>query len=330
MAEQYKQPNLFNRLNNQSLDWRRPPNLRVIDNDLFRLKETPYLNLPKDILSNLHNGEPLQEPDGVYTSEFILLVMKYLVSGRPHLFGKNGGMKENIRQFTSMFLPSATISDRKIESLDDVLTYPHRKVMTIGELPPLPENKRRVFIHGRFNGPPPPSFIESLILLRQTLGINNISEKLGVEIIVGIDSDPKLKAGEAIFMNLAFRTSLLLTLGDLIDKVVIIDSPTAKHLAKLDTSTAVGNFWTDLYTEVLRPDYTKHPSVLVVDGDDPLAEEKAYDLYAGAGNMWCHYFQQIDGKQIFMHRSDIRAGRVTRKEIKEAWKRVKSLYRKIS
>lgn len=270
--------------------------------------------LPPEVRNNLQKGIPIRSNliNGklvpyLYPDDWISAVSGYCLSKQS--LHSSEAFRENIQQFLQTFhLPNQLPVIRKRIPNDNYLSLYKRGVegnMFINTDDIEPPNKKRIFMHGRFNGFPQPAILETVLLVKKMFP--------DCEFYLGIDHDASSEElGQASFMDIQFRASLLARTG-LFDKIILLEPPGN------DYSQRDRDSWWDLLYSI--SGYLD-PAVIVYGKErinkGVLQQVSVRTEVIFPGNLSRHV-------RVGMHQSTIKSGATSVEEVKHGWDVIRRL-----
>lgn len=265
--------------------------------------------LPPEVRANLRYGEPLlaSATPHLYPDDWISAVFGYLLS-QPTLYSGEA-FRENIRQYIKTFqLHDWLPVIRKRVSQEDYMALSRRgfssdAFITTHDIKP-PE-RGRIWMQGRFNGPPHPAILETVLRIKKMLP--------GYEFYVGIDhDDTSMELGQNVFMDVQFRASLLYKTG-LFDKIVLLKPPGKEY-----DSDGRDEWWDNLYAISGGLD----PHVIVTSENEAIESIRQQQISVRTLSLSAESLPRIVRD---MHQSTIKSGATPVEEVRRGWDVVRRL-----
>lgn len=214
------------------------------DNLLLASEAAKYL-LPEEVVNNLKKGTSITSNIDqygelnpyFYGEDFVSAVAGYVI-GEDTLYSSEQ-FRYNALQFLKTFgLPEDLYVFSRMPNQSHRVPMHRRQVASPNfyTVDTIPEHgrKNRIFMHGRFNGMPHPSNLETFINLRKRYPKS--------EIWCGVDTDKtSIKKGQTPFMDPQFRASILYITG-LIDNVILLNPPDITDI------NAFHKYWENFYS----------------------------------------------------------------------------------
>lgn len=271
---------------------------------LLPIKRAGRYLLPPEVRTNLREGEPLHSNliDGrlipyLYSDDWISAVFGHSLS--PLSMYKSEAFKENMRQYMKTYhldewLP---VVRRKIPQEEIIPLYERgfKSDSFVSLYDVEPSEKKRIFMHGRFNGPLHPAIIETVLRIKKEFPDH--------EFYVGLDHDKSsIDKDQKSFMDVQFRATLLHRTG-LFDKIVLLEPPLN---------------WDDVYAMGGKIS----PDVIVMSENEEIEEQRLQEI---STRTKIRVAERIPREIRGMHQTTIKSGATSVEEVSRGWEVVRRL-----